>query len=139
MAYAGDRRALAATAVRRIVRQILAEERHALIACSVTFLSPAKMRVLNRRSLGKDRATDVIAFELPHGETLVGDVYICPAVARRSARTHGIPVRQELVRLLVHGVLHVLGYDHPAGAGRSESEMWRRQEHYVRTILETAE
>ncbi|HEY6209559.1 MAG TPA: rRNA maturation RNAse YbeY, partial [Gemmatimonadales bacterium] len=40
-------------------------------------------------------------------------------------------VDQELVRLAVHGTLHVLGYDHPAGPGRTRSAMWRRQERYV--------
>jgi probable rRNA maturation factor len=93
------------------------------------------MQALNRDWKDHDRPTDVISFALPgpDGE-LVGDVYICPAVARASARELGIPVRQELVRLVIHGTLHVLGYDHPEGAGRTRSAMWRRQERYVKAL-----
>jgi len=102
---------------------------------SVTFLGPARMQSLNREWMGRDRPTDVIAFALPgpSGE-LAGDVYVCPAVARDQAGSLGVPLRQELIRLVVHGTLHVLGYDHPDGAGRTRSAMWRRQERYVKAL-----
>jgi ssRNA-specific RNase YbeY (16S rRNA maturation enzyme) len=47
-------------------------------------------------------------------------------------------VREETLRLVVHGVLHVLGYDHPAGESRYESPMWRRQERLLRSALAAA-
>lgn len=136
MAYAGDRRGLAASTVRKVVRLVIAGERRPAVTGTVTFLSPGKMRALNRRTFDLDRSTDVIAFGLPHAGTLVADIYVCPAAARRAARALGIPVRQELVRLVTHGVLHVLGYDHEEGDARMTSEMWRRQERYVRAALE---
>jgi probable rRNA maturation factor len=106
------------------------ERRQALI--SITFLGRESMRRLNAEHKGRDRPTDVLAFPLtgPAGE-VIGDVYICPWVARREARDRGIPVREELVRLLVHGTLHALGRDHPEGPERTRSAMWRRQERYV--------
>jgi len=52
----------------------------------------------------------------------------------RAAPDHG-SLFEELVRLTVHGTLHVLGYDHPAGPARMRSAMWRRQEKYVRRLL----
>jgi probable rRNA maturation factor len=61
----------------------------------------------------------------------VGDVYVCRAVAEREAKRRGIPLRQELVRLVVHGTLHVLGWDHPDDDARVRAPMWRRQERYV--------
>ncbi len=121
--------------VRRAVRTVLDGEGAGAATVSVTFLSPARMRALNRRALGRDRATDVIAFGLPHPGRLVGDVYVCPQVARRAARAADVPVREELVRLVVHGTLHVMGHDHPTGSGRTRSAMWRRQETYVRAAL----
>lgn len=102
---------------------------------SVAFLGPIGMRRLNQEWMDHDRPTDVLSFALPGpGGELVGDVYICPAMARAEAMRLGIPVRQELIRLVVHGTLHVLGYDHPAGAGRTRSPMWRRQERYVKAL-----
>jgi probable rRNA maturation factor len=78
-----------------------------------------------------DRATDVIAFGMRHGPQRVGDVYICPSVAARAAHEQGVPLEEELIRVVVHGTLHALGYDHPAGASRLRSPMWQRQERYV--------
>ncbi len=106
-----------------------------LAEISVTFLSSPAMQRLNRDWLDHDRPTDVLAFALPGpDQKVVGDMYVCPAVARIQARQLGVPVREELVRLVVHGALHILGYDHPAGPTRAASPMWRRQERYV-TVL----
>lgn len=131
--FAGERRALAARTVRRVVTAVLDGEGVGDATVSVTFMSAANMRTINRRTFGRDHATDVIAYPLQHGTALVGDVYICPAVARRSARRHGVTAREELVRLVVHGMLHVTGQDHPAAA-RERSPMWQRQERYVTAL-----
>lgn len=120
--------------VRRVVAAVLAGERRRG-RISVTFLGRDAMRRLNAEHLGHDRPTDVISFGLSHaGGELVGDLYLCPWVAAREARSRGIPLRQEIVRLLVHGTLHALGYDHPDGERRTRSAMWRRQERYVEAL-----
>ena len=121
-----------ADVVRSAVTVLRAEGRPATI--SVTFLGRESMRELNARWKGRRDPTDVLAFALrgPRG-SLAGDVYICPWVAAREAEARGIPLRQELRRLVVHGVLHVLGYDHPEGDRRIHSPMWRRQERYLRS------
>jgi len=108
----------------------------------LTLLDGGAMRRLNARAFGRRRLTDVIAFALPQPDgSLLGDVYVCPAAAatfvgngrRETGTTAGL--REELIRLAVHGTLHVLGYDHPDGPGRTRSLMWRRQERYVRRLL----
>ena len=126
--------ALPGRVVASVVQHVLARERRqALIA--VTFLGPRRMRELNARYLRHDCVTDVISFSLPQPDgSAAGDVYLCRHVAARQARHLGIPVRTELVRLLVHGTLHVLGWDHPQGASRTKSPMWRLQERYVREV-----
>ena len=117
--------------VRRVVAAVLQGERRRA-EVSVTFLGPTRMRALNREHLGHDHPTDVISFALPTPDGgLVGDVYICGAVAATAAKRLGIPARQELIRLVVHGTLHVLGHDHPEDDARLRSPMWRRQERYV--------
>jgi probable rRNA maturation factor len=102
---------------------------------SISFVGRDAMSALHRRWKGTDSPTDVLAFPLsgPNGH-LVGDIYICPWQAVRHAQALGVPIRRELTRLVIHGVLHVLGYDHPEHAGRMESPMWRRQERYLRGL-----
>jgi probable rRNA maturation factor len=112
-------------------QQVLEAEGQDAVSLSVTFLSEAEMRRLHASARGRDHATDVIAFRLAHVGRLAGDVYVCPAVARRSAAVEGVPIREELLRLVVHGVLHVVGHDHPDGEERTRSPMWMRQEDYV--------
>lgn len=122
---------VSAADVRRWVRAVLDGEGIARAVMSVTFLKGTEMRGLNRRALGRDRATDVIAFGLDHVGRVAGDVYVCPSVVRASARQAGIPLREETARVVIHGVLHVLGYEHPDGGQRMRSQMWQTQERYV--------
>ena len=131
MAVNGRRLPMPAALVRRVVETVLhGERRRALI--SITFLGRDAMRRLNARHKGHDRPTDVLSFAMtdPAGAA-IGDVYVCPWVAAREARSRGIPLREELIRLVVHGTLHALGRDHPEDEDRTASPMWRRQERYV--------
>ena len=101
----------------------------------LTLLDADAMRRCNRRATGRRGLTDVLAFALPQPDgSLLGDVYICPAAAERWVKNGG-RADEELVRLAVHGTLHVLGYDHPDGPGRTRSAMWGRQERYVSRLL----
>ena len=126
----GVRVALARARVADLVRGVLRAERvrHAMI--SVAFLHEAEMARLNRRHLRHRGPTDVISFGWTPapGAPVVGDIYVSPAVVRANARANRRPVREELARVVIHGVLHVLGHDHPEGEERVGSPMWRRQE-----------
>lgn len=101
---------------------------------SVTCLSADEIRRMNARYLERDRPTDVLAFDLGGEGEILGDVYVCPEVARTSAEERGIDVREEVLRLVIHGTLHVLGHDHPEDDERGESEMLRLQEALVRLV-----
>jgi probable rRNA maturation factor len=122
----------------RVARRVLAWERApARSHVDITLLSPEAMRRMNARATGRKGLTDVIAYTLPQPDgRLVGDVYICPTAAANAARNGAsAELREELTRLAVHGTLHVLGYDHPEGPGRTRSSMWRLQERYVNRLV----
>jgi probable rRNA maturation factor len=89
---------------------------------AVRFASDREVRRLNRGFRGKDRPTDVLSFpggETPEGRHL-GDVVIAVPTARRQAAEQGHAVERELRTLLLHGVLHCLGYDHETDDGTME-------------------
>lgn len=122
---------LSAARVAAVVGTVLRRERRSAFV-SVTFVGRDRMRRLNRTFKHRGGATDVLAFALPGlGGAIAGDVYVCPWYAARQARRYGISLREELIRLIVHGTLHVLGWDHPEDEMRTRSPMWRRQERYV--------
>jgi probable rRNA maturation factor len=99
---------------------------------SVTFVTDVAIARMNMEHLQHAGATDVITFELSDGsDAVVGDIYIAPGVARRNARSNGVGVREEIVRLVVHGTLHVLGHSHAEDYMRERGAMWRTQEALV--------
>jgi len=123
--------------VAAIARAVLRSERVPNALLSVTFVSNAAMRSVNRKHLRRTGVTDVISFGFRRSSrhaAILGDIYIAPDVARASARVNVVSVREEIVRLVVHGTLHVLGYHHPDGATRTRSAMWRKQERLVRRL-----
>jgi len=105
---------------------------------SITFVGRAAISRLNVRYLGHEGPPDVISFGLGRAGkrgAVVGDVYICAEVARENARRQGVSAGEELLRLVVHGTLHVLGHDHPSGPERTSSSMWRRQERILARVV----
>lgn len=87
---------------------------------TLTFVDEAAIAALNAEHMDETGPTDVLSFplwdpdeELPDGmAALLGDLVVCPAVARRYAAGNGRSVEHELALLVVHGVLHILGHDH---------------------------
>ena len=123
--------------IRRAAIATLESEKADSALLSIAFVGKTAMTSLNAKYLRKRRPTDVIAFSFQNpagGSATVGDIYICPEVARSNARRQHVPVKEELLRLVVHGVLHTLGHDHPEGENRTSSRMWRRQEEILASL-----
>lgn len=115
--------------IRRALGETLRREGRTRGEFSVTFVGDAEMSSMHERYLGRSDVTDVLSFALHEdGEDPFGDVYVGLAQAHRQAAEAGAEPEEELVRLAVHGALHVLGYDHPDGPERTASEMFRVQE-----------
>jgi probable rRNA maturation factor len=101
--------------------QILLEHDVTSYAISVSFVDDSEISRINRESLARSGATDVIAFDLSE-EGLpiekVGDLYISIDTALENSSRFGVKPEEEILRLVVHGVLHVLGYEDGDPAGR---------------------
>lgn len=105
---------------------------------SVVFVSKEKIQEINRTYRGIDRVTDVISFALFDNEddivfedeeeeiTTLGDIFICLDVMKEQAKEYGHSEKRELAFLAVHGLLHLLGYDHDTN--EKEREMFAKQE-----------
>ena len=94
---------------------------------SILFVGDRAMRTLNRTYRGKDRTTDVLSFSLREGafpqlhRQVLGDIVISLPTAARQAKAAGDTVQREVDRLLVHGLLHLMGYDHEGGAAQERA------------------
>ncbi len=97
---------------------------------NLLFVDEAAMAELNQAHLGHEGPTDVLSFPIDgpgsDPDALVGDVVVCPAVARRNAPTHAGTYEDELALLVVHGVLHVLGHDHEEPDGEAAMQARER-------------
>lgn len=102
----------------------------------VVFVNEDTIRGLNLKYRSIDSPTDVLSFPIDERDSteqvvLLGDVVICMQVAERNATAAGISFQEELERLLVHGILHVIGYDH---TDDPEDPMFRRQEQILNSF-----
>jgi probable rRNA maturation factor len=115
-------------ALRRLATQTLVAEGAADSELSVSFVDEDEMADLHLRYMGEEGPTDVLSFPLDdvdeQGRRIIGDVVVCPEYAARN----NPDLDAEIRLLLVHGILHLLGYDHEEDAQRAE--MWARQERY---------
>ena len=116
-------------ALAELARATLAGEGLVDVELSVSFVDESEIEDLHVRYMDEPGPTDVLSFPLDDvdegGTRLLGDVVIAPAVA---ARNNPAAPEAELRLLLVHGILHLLGYDHEDDA--EKAEMWLRQERY---------
>jgi probable rRNA maturation factor len=120
----------------RVIAFVLREEGHVEAEISLTLLPDPEIARLNEEYLSHDGPTDVISFPLHlPGQPPLGDIYVGLDQAARQAGELGVPLSEELLRLAIHGTLHVLGYEHPEGDERFDSSMYRRQEELLAAFL----
>jgi rRNA maturation RNase YbeY len=107
---------------------------------SLAFISPSEMKRLNRKYYKKERLSDVLSFQgeiesFPKISSVVnlGEVVICPARVATNARLKNNSFEKELIWVLIHGLLHLIGYDHEAG-GEKEKKMRQRENFYLKKL-----
>jgi probable rRNA maturation factor len=113
-----------------LVRRVLAREGRHRASVSIALVDQATIQALNRAHLGHDWPTDVISFPLagPDDPVLAGELVVCPEVAVAMARDLGVEPLEELALYIVHGLLHLCGYEDTeesdaAGMRRRQAEI----------------
>ena len=102
---------------------------------SITFVSDDEIKDLNRQYRNKDEATDVLTFRLKDDDSFpdfgiseeLGDVFISLDAVGRNAKEFSVPFEEELTRIMLHGLMHLVGYDHQSNDFQKE-EMLLKQE-----------
>jgi len=128
-------------AVRSDARRLLVEVGEVGAELTVSLVDDAEIHVLNREYRGKDRPTDVLAFAMREGkrvsgdQSILGDVVISLDTAARQARRRRAPLADEVRTLLIHGMLHLLGYDHEGSV--AEARRMRAMERHLGQRLTT--
>jgi len=112
------------------------------IGLSIALIGERRMKKLNRKYRRKNKVTDVLAFGqnqqkfpiFPKSELGLGEVVICLRKVKRNARRFGLAFKKELARVLIHGTLHLLGYDHERNEAEAE-KMRKKQEYYLSQVI----
>ena len=110
-------------------RNVLREEEIEFEWINIVFISDFYSRKLNRRYLSHDYTTDVLAFRLDEGSALQGEVYVNLDRARIQAGEHGVSFKNEVTRLVIHGLLHLVGYRDTTDS--SGVKMKQKEEKYL--------
>ena len=120
--------------IRTVAHYVLRrEQRPGLL--SVHLIADTKMKRLQREHRGKTGTTDVLSFAAQEGDWQgdthdLGDIFLSVPQIERQAKTWSVSFREECIRLLIHGILHILGYDHIA-PGEAKI-MFSKQENYLK-------
>ncbi len=100
---------------------------------TLVFLDKTPAKKINKEFRGKDYATDVLSFESMTPDSL-GELVMCPEVLKKQSKEHGLTFQMELGYMVLHGVLHLLGYDHELGEDEAR-EMFTLQDGIFEVLL----
>jgi len=126
--------------IRKLARQILAELEVPEAELSIVFVGDAQIQQLNRRYLNRDKPTNVLAFPMQEGPfsglhpQLLGDLVISVDTAKRQSNRFGLDDKGMITLLMIHGILHLIGYEHEGPRKRAQ-EMALRQKELLRLTL----
>ena len=115
--------------LKKIERRVLKEEKKGGKDLSIALVGQKKIRELNKNYRKKDKVTDVLSFKYNSS----GEIVICPKVVRKNAKKFNSTFKKELARVLIHGILHLLGYDHEKSI--TEAEKMNKKEKYYMSHL----
>ena len=112
-----------------VAKKVLKGENRETETLSLAFVKKEEIKKLNKKFRKKNKATDVLSFELNEGNNL-GEIIICPEVVKENAKKYGVTAKKEMMKVFIHGILHLLGYDHEKSKKQAEI-MELKQEKYL--------
>ena len=117
-----------------VAKKVLKGENRERENISIAFVSPEEIRELNKKYRKKDKPTDVLSFErISDFKDEFCEVIICPAVVKEESSDSPLSFKKELAKMLIHGVLHALGYDHELSKAEEE-RMFQKQDYYLSKV-----
>jgi probable rRNA maturation factor len=132
--------------LKKMAKKILEEEKKKRAQISIALVGPARIRKLNKKYRGENRVTDVLAFPnpefffkkmkqvLPSEHQNLGEIVICLREVKKSAKRFQSKFEKELILCLIHGILHLLGYNHEKSQAKAK-KMEERQNYYLSKAL----
>lgn len=127
--------------LKEVAKKVLIGENRKERDLSIALVGFGRIKELNKKYRGKNQTTDVLAFavdstfQIPDSRFNFGEIIICPAQVKKNAKKFNTTFRKELIRILIHGILHILGYEHEKDRGAAE-KMEKKEEKYLEQILE---
>jgi probable rRNA maturation factor len=118
--------------LKKVAQKVLESEKEGNKNLSIALVGQGRIRELNKRYRGKNRATDVLTF--PNKEIGLGEIVICLREVKKNTKRFSSAFEKELARVSIHGILHLLGYDHE----KSETEakkMEEKQNYYLKLFF----
>jgi len=117
---------------KEITEKVLEGEKQENKNLSIALVGQGRISELNKRYRGKNRATDVLAF--PNKELGLGEIVICLREVKKNARRFSSTFEKELARVLIHGILHLLGYDHEKSDAQAKKTE-EKQNYYLKLFF----
>ncbi|KKP93049.1 MAG: putative rRNA maturation factor [Parcubacteria group bacterium GW2011_GWA1_36_12] len=116
----------------QVAKKLLKGENRETETLSLAFISKEEIKKLNKKFRKKNKATDVLSFKLKENNCL-GEIVICPEVIKENAKKYKVSEKKEMVKVFIHGILHLLGYDHEKSDREAET-MEKKQNYYLSKI-----
>ncbi len=117
-----------------VAKKVLKGENKGTENISIAFVSPKEMQMLNKKYRKKDKPTDVLSFQkVSDFKDECSEVVLCPFIIRQETQSSLLPLKKEMANMLIHGILHVIGYDHELSEA-DEDAMFKKQAHYLSKI-----
>ena len=117
-----------------VAKKVLKGENRGTENLSIAFVNTSKIQDLNKKYRKKDKPTDVLSFEKVLGfKGEMSEIIICPEVVKKQSKDLKVNLKKALTEVLIHGILHTLGYDHDISK-LEEERMFKKQEYYLSKI-----